>query len=128
MSRFRDEFVEADESLDEAFGELLEIRPLVQGEFTRSAVLSAAPYQIVGILDLPTEVVRAEGIRDGAKSEVVAINATADFAESLFSQERPAPKESDEIVAVSRPGAPRYRVNDAKPGGVSRIVCQLSPL
>jgi hypothetical protein len=127
MSRFSDEFVEANSSLDEAFGEPLEVRPIANGEFTRGA-LSGAAFTVVGILDLPVEVVRADGILDGAKSEIVAMKPTADFAASIFSDARPAPKEGDEIVALSRPGSPRFRVFDARPDGVSRIVCQLSPL
>lgn len=130
MTAFEALFAEADVALDEAFATLLEIRPLAPAEFTRSTQLSSPAYRIMGILDLPTEVLRAEGrlVDAGAKSEVVAVKATADFALSLFGADNPPPKEGDEIVAVDRAGAPRYRVESAKPDGVSRLVCQLAPL
>jgi hypothetical protein len=127
MSSFRDEFVEADACLDDGFAEPLEIHPITVGEFTRKAALGA-PYTVSGILDLPEQVVRADGIHDGAKSEVLAMKATADFSARLFSDAQPSPKKGDEIVASSRPGAPRFSVLDTKPDGASRIVCQLSPL
>jgi hypothetical protein len=129
-SSFEALFAEADTALDEAFATLLEIRPLAPAEFTRSSQLSSPAYRIMGILDLPTEVIRAEGrlVDAGAKSDIVAVKATADFALALFGADRPAPKEGDEIVAVERSGAPHYRVESAKPDGVSRLVCQLAPL
>jgi hypothetical protein len=128
MSRFRDAFVAADADLDGAFGEALQIVPVVVGEFLRNATPAAAPYDVVGILDLPTDILAVGRDRDAARSEVIVQTPSAEFALQQFGPAKPAPKEGDEIVASLRPGAPRYRVLSVKPDGVSRIVCQLAAL
>lgn len=129
MSQFSDAFSARQNLLDNRFGEVLEIRRAVEGEFTRgAAIASDPPVIVVGILDVPTEVFRANGPLDAAKSELLLERPVVDFAANLFSEILAAPQEGDEIVAVSRDGSPRFRVLDAKPDGVSRLVCQLAPL
>lgn len=129
MSRFRDAFQAAAPSLDRAFGERLEIRRAAGGEFTRlPAVASDPPAIVVGILDLPNDVVRAKGENDAAKSDVLAQKPTAEFRDTLFAGVLAPPAQGDEIVALDRAGVPRFRVLDAKPDGVAHIVCQLAPL
>jgi len=129
LSQFSDAFSARQNLLDKRFGEVLELRRAVEGEFTRgAAVASDPPIIVVGILDVPTDVFRANGPLDAAKSELLMERPVADFAASLFSGILSPPQEGDEIVAVNRAGSPRYRVLDTKPDGVSRIVCQLAPL
>jgi hypothetical protein len=128
VSLFRDAFVAADADLDGAFGEALQIVPVVVGEFMRNATPASPPFEVVGILDLPTDILAVGRERDGAHSEVIVQTPSVEFALQQFGPGKPAPKDGDEIVAPSRPGAPRYRVLSAKPDGVSRIVCQLAAL
>lgn len=129
MSDFRTQFQAAATALDKAFGERLEIRRAAAGEFMKlPAVASNPPAILVGILDIPTEIIRLKGDSDGAKSDLVAERPTAEFRQQLFSDLLPAPAKGDEIIAIERDGSPHYRVLDIKPDGVSHIVCQLAPL
>ncbi|MBY6239812.1 hypothetical protein [Methylosinus sp. Sm6] len=128
MSLFRDAFAAADADFDDNFGEPLQIIPVVVGEFLRNATPATPPLDVVGILDLPTDILAVGRERDGARSEVIVQTPFAEFALQHFGPGAPLPKEGDEIVAPSRPGAPRYRVLSVKPDGVSRIICQLAAL
>lgn len=129
MSAFRDAFQAAAPRLDKAFGERLEIRRAAAGEFMRlTAQPECPPAIVVGILDLPTDAYRPKGDSDGSRSDVLAMKPTAEFRDTLFGGELDAPKKGDEIVALDRAGEPRFRVLDAKPDGLSHIVCQLAQL
>ncbi len=92
------------------------------------AVASNPPVIVIGILDIPSQILRPMGESEASKAEVLAEKPTAEFRETLFSMLVQAPKKGDEIIALDRDGVPHYRVLDAKPDGVSHIICQLAPL
>jgi len=129
MSVFRDRFARQQSRLDKAYGELLEIRHVIAGEFTSGRLDPAKPpFRAVGILDLPRQVVAPGGADDGAKAELIMLPSQADFDTSVFSEAKPAPVKGTIIVAIKRPGKPQFRVRAPLPDGVSRIVCDLEPV
>lgn len=129
MSVFRDRFARQQSRLDKAFGELLEIRHVVAGEFVGGRLdPNRPPFQVIGILDMPRQVVAGGGSDDGAKAELVMLPAQADFDASQFSEAKPPPEQGTIVVAVGRSDQPKFRVRKPLPDGVSRIVCDLEPI
>lgn len=125
-SAFSQLFVARQKVLDKAFGELLEIRHYLKGEFS-TGVLDPAhpPYQVVGILDTPEQVV----VNPKGLSQIMMTAPTASFGYEVFDPVKPLPVMTSHIVAVTRPGAPAFTLTaPPKDDGVSRWVCLLQPV
>lgn len=123
-SDFAGAFQRARARLDRTFGEPVVVHPMQAGEYFRAAA-SGPSYEAAAIVDLADEIWRAAGVADAGKSEVVVMQPQAEFALSAFGPGRPQVKAGDEIELVSREGAPRWRVQDARDDGVSALVCHL---
>ena len=129
MSRFLTQFAAKQGLLDNQYGEPLEVRHILAGEFIAGAADPARPaFRVVGVLDTPDVIVQGAGTMDGAKSELVASHPTVDFAVSAFTDTHPRPVKGTVIVAVDRPGAPHYRILSVLPDGGIRLVCQLAEI
>jgi hypothetical protein len=115
--------------LDAAFGESLEIRHVMPGEFVASAPdPQFPPFTVTGIIDTPQQIVAPAGTADGAKSEMQIGGHVVDFALSQFSARCPKPAQGTIVIAINRPGKPRFRVRDNPNDGHGRIECHLDEL
>lgn len=112
-------------SLDAQMGESVEVHPFAAGELSRG-VASGAPYLARAIVDMPEEAVRAAGLAEAGKSEIVLTQPQAEFALTQFGEGRPRIAAGFEVVLLDRPGAPRWRVKgDPRDDGVSALVAIL---
>ncbi len=131
-SDFAAAFTAAVANLDDAFGEPIELLPMIPGDFSAGAPdPDIQPFTVIGILDAPDKVTRVEGAAaiSGNASDLVAAMPSVDFAASLFPDAGPAPKAGWRISATTRAARNLFKiVGDPKFDGVSRLVCQLEEI
>jgi hypothetical protein len=120
----------AQPAFDGAMGEPIRIEPET---LTRRARVVAdlpdpnlAPFEAIGIFRGQTVVDRTT-TRPGTTENVETVSqaVTADFVTSQFT-DATTPRKGWNLVLVSRPGAPRYAIQDARPDMVARVVCDLA--
>lgn len=119
MSDFHARFAAAMPVLDNRFGEPLEIIPWVVGDFSSGGADPANPAFIVtGVLDTPVKTMSpTDGPRTNRK-DVVMDSPSADFSRTAFAG-RAFPQAGWRIRAISRPGAPSFKIaSPAGEGGV----------
>jgi len=130
-SRFAIAFAGASPDLDDAFGEPIELQPMLPGDFSAGVVDPDNPFfGAVGILDAPDKVTRVEGAAaiTGNASDLVAAAPSVDFAASLFPSAGPMPAVGWRISATTRATRNLFKIVGVKFDGVSRVVCQLEEI
>ena len=71
-------------------------------------------------------VLRMQGRLDGAKSELVALAPTLDFAAAQFDATRPAPRVGTMVDLLDRDPVLTFVIRNARPDGLGRIVCDIA--
>lgn len=128
MSDFRSAWQAGQFRLDATFGERIEVHHfLAGGQILQGRPDPAFPvFAVVGILDLPSELLRPTGMVDSAKSELVVTTPSVDFDVAQFDALRPAPRKGSRLIATEQPGGPSFIVDEVKPDGLGRLICHLT--
>lgn len=127
MSVFETHFAKANPRFDAAFAGRIEVRHQRAGRFVAgSDNPSRPPFEARGILDEAEQSVRAAGVADASKPEVIVADPMIDFQYTEFGDDRPLPVEGTVLIALDKPGQPRYRVRNRLDGDVGRFICVLT--
>src|ERR1700722_8226747 len=101
MSLFREQMTLQQGRWDKVYGEPLEIRHVVENEFTGGTLdPEIPPFVVMGILDMPQQLMFGSRSSIGDKAELISTPTQADFDASIFSDHFPEPVPGTLIVAT----------------------------
>jgi hypothetical protein len=121
----------ASAAVDTVMGELIRIDPMKKGEVFASSVDGARQQvTVTAVVDFnPVAVtVQDEGSYDGFQPQLAGDRIHVSIALSSFQGSSQYPQANDVIVALERPGMPKFRLTRAPDhDGIGRMVCPCVP-
>jgi hypothetical protein len=118
-------------AVDTVMGERTRIEPQRRGEVFGSSADNSRPIlEVVGVVDFNPVAVTAqdEGTYDGFQPQLAGDKIHVSYALSSFPNAAAYPKAGDVIIAVERPGMPKFRLTrDPDHDGVGRMICVCVP-
>ena len=117
-------------AVDRLHEEPTRIIPRKGGEFVRGPTDPArAERSVLGVIDFNPVTVRAkeQSEYDGYRPELDGEKVHVSYTASRLGTPVVAPIKGDIIVALDRPGTPRFQIVSAEADGLGRVLCRCTP-
>lgn len=117
-------------AVDNVYGEPTRIVPRKMGEFVRgSSDPTRMERDVMGVIDFNPVTVRSKEMSeyDGYRPELDGEKVHVSYTASRLGSPVIPPAVGDYIVALDRPGTPRFQVVSVEADGIGRILCRCTP-